>query len=59
MVDSDNSSTQTQAVIVQQVSEPVPTVSPLPDLAGDCAVTVTTFPTAVDECAGTITGATG
>ncbi|WP_233553748.1 HYR-like domain-containing protein [Algoriphagus lacus] len=52
-----NTSTQTQAVIVDDTTAPVPAVAQLPEINGQCAVTVTA-PTANDACAGTITGTT-
>jgi gliding motility-associated-like protein len=53
-----NSVTQTQNILVQDTTEPVPDVASLPDLTGECGVTVTLIPTATDACAGTITGTT-
>ncbi|MFN3758606.1 MAG: T9SS type A sorting domain-containing protein [Algoriphagus aquaeductus] len=52
-----NTSTQTQTVIVDDTTAPVPTVAELPEISGQCAVTVTA-PTANDTCKGTITGTT-
>jgi uncharacterized delta-60 repeat protein len=52
-----NTSTQTQTVIVDDTTAPVPAVAQLPEINGQCAVTVTA-PTANDACAGTITGTT-
>ena len=48
-----NISTQQQTVIVDDVSTPIPDVNPLPDLIGECSVTVSTTPTATDGCGGT------
>ncbi|MFN2380793.1 MAG: gliding motility-associated C-terminal domain-containing protein [Bacteroidales bacterium] len=53
-----NSVSQIQNILVQDTTEPVPDVAVLPDLTGECGVTVTLVPTATDECAGTITGTT-
>lgn len=50
--------TQDQDVVIQDVTAPVPTVSNLSTLTGECSVTVATAPTATDNCAGTITGTT-
>ncbi|MDG1331973.1 MAG: HYR domain-containing protein, partial [Crocinitomicaceae bacterium] len=52
-----NTTTQTQNVVINDVSSPLPTAAPLPDVTGECSVDVMpTAPTAVDACAGTITG---
>jgi hypothetical protein len=40
------------------VTAPVPDVSELPDLSGECSVEVTDTPTATDDCAGVITATT-
>jgi large repetitive protein len=53
-----NASTQTQTVIVDDNTAPVPDVATLPTLTGECSVTVTTTPTATDNCVGTVTGTT-
>lgn len=53
-----NTGTQTQKVIVKDVTKPVADVAALPALSGECGVTVTTRPTATDNCAGTISGST-
>jgi len=53
-----NITTQTQNVIIDDVTAPVPDVAILPDLTGECTVTVATVPTATDNCSGTITGTT-
>lgn len=50
--------TQTQTIIVEDTSAPVPDVAVLPDLTGECAVSVTLTPTATDACMGAITGTT-
>jgi hypothetical protein len=50
--------TQNQTVIINDNLAPVPAVATLAPLAGDCAITVTTIPTAIDNCAGTITATT-
>jgi hypothetical protein len=53
-----NSSTQTQTVIVKDPVPPVPTTGHLPTVTGNCSVTVTTVPTAKDNCDGILTGTT-
>src|SRR5690606_23537872 len=53
-----NVSTQTQSVIVDDVTGPVPDIVTLPAVTGSCSATVTSTPTATDNCAGTITGYT-
>ncbi|SDA89021.1 hypothetical protein SAMN03080617_03136, partial [Algoriphagus alkaliphilus] len=53
-----NTSQQTQTVIVKDVTAPVPTSETLADVIGECAATVTTVPTALDNCQGTILGTT-
>ena len=53
-----NVSTQTQTVIVDDVTAPVADVTSLPDLAGECDVTVSTIPTATDNCAGVLSATT-
>ena len=54
-----NSSTQVQTVTIQDTGVPAPVVTNLPDLTGECSVTVSTIPTASDGCGGTtITGTT-
>ncbi len=53
-----NTATQLQTVVVTDNSAPVPSVSALPVLSGECFVAVTEHPTAADACAGTIIGTT-
>ncbi|HFA50560.1 MAG TPA: HYR domain-containing protein [Bacteroidetes bacterium] len=53
-----NSVTQTQNVIVDDVTAPVPDVMNLPDVTGECSATITVNPTATDNCEGTLTGTT-
>jgi hypothetical protein len=53
-----NIETQTQTVIVKDVTKPVPDVASLPTIRGECSATVTAVPTATDNCAGSITGKT-
>ncbi len=56
--DGINTTQQVQTVQVQDTTPPVPDVSPLPVLTGECPLTVTTIPTATDACAGTVLGTT-
>ncbi|MCI5139516.1 MAG: hypothetical protein D3922_14155, partial [Candidatus Electrothrix sp. AR1] len=37
---------------------PVPDMTPLPQVTGECSATVTATPTATDNCAGSVTGST-
>lgn len=53
-----NSSAQEQTVTVKDVTKPVPDVPTLPDITGECSVSITAKPTAMDNCAGTLTGTT-
>jgi PKD repeat protein len=53
-----NTSTQTQKVVVDDVTKPVPQVANLPMITGACSATVTTIPKANDNCKGVITGTT-
>jgi hypothetical protein len=56
---NSNTSTQTQNVIINDITPPVPTVTNLPELSATCSLTVTTIPTAFDSCTRkTITGST-
>ena len=52
-----NTVTQTQNVVIDDVTAPVPDVATLPDVTGECEVTAPTPPTATDNCvaAGSIT----
>ena len=45
-------------VTVLDQESPVADIALLPDLTGECAVTVTSYPTATDACDGAITGTT-
>lgn len=51
-----NSSTQTQNVVINDVTAPVPNTSTLPNLTSNCSVSSLTPPTATDNCSGIITG---
>ena len=50
-----NTSTQTQNVVIDDVTAPVPDASSLPDVTADCEVTALTSPSATDNCGGTVT----
>ncbi|MGM1057592.1 MAG: HYR domain-containing protein, partial [Bacteroidota bacterium] len=47
---NENFSTQTQTVIVNDITAPVTDVAELPTVTGECAATVTAVPTATDSC---------
>jgi len=54
-----NTTTQTQEVVINDVTPPVPTQASIPLSSSSCTGTVETIPTAVDGCTGaTITGTT-
>ena len=53
-----NTSTQTQNVIIDDVTAPVADTAPLADVTAECSVASLTPPTATDNCEGTITGTT-
>ncbi len=53
-----NSSSQTQTVVVRDDVPPVPDVASLPSIRGECSATVSTAPTATDNCAAGIIGTT-
>ncbi|GLB50763.1 T9SS type A sorting domain-containing protein [Neptunitalea lumnitzerae] len=55
-----NTTTQTQNVIVDDVTAPVPNVTSLPDITMQCEVLPSNipFPLATDNCSGTITATT-
>ena len=53
-----NRSSQLQSVIIDDITAPVPSVTTLPELRSDCALTVTTIPTANDNCSGIVTATT-
>ena len=53
-----NDISQQQQIEVLQDTPPVPNAANLSTVSGQCSVTITTVPTATDNCAGTITGVT-
>ena len=55
---SGNISTQTQNVIINDVTAPVADVTTLSDVTAECSVDALTAPTATDNCEGPITGTT-
>ncbi len=50
-----NTSTQTQNVVIDDITAPVPDVATLSDVTDECSVTSLTDPTATDNCGGTVT----
>ncbi len=50
-----NTVTQTQNVIIDDVTDPVPVLGVLPTITAECTVVALTPPTATDNCGGTIT----
>jgi len=53
-----NISSQTQKIIIDDVTPPVPHLATLPDLVGECYVAVNNPPSAIDNCKGAIAGKT-
>jgi len=53
-----NTTTQTQNVVVDDLTAPVADIPALADVTGECDATVTSVPTATDNCAGALTGTT-
>jgi hypothetical protein len=53
-----NSTMATQAVLMDDVTDPIPDLALLPDAIGQCSVNSITPPTATDNCSGTLTGIT-
>ena len=51
-----NTVTQTQDVVIDDVTVPVADVTTLSDVTAECSVTSLTAPTATDNCAGALTG---
>ena len=51
-----NTSTQTQNVVIDDITGPVADVATLSNITSECSVTSLTGPTASDNCAGSITG---
>lgn len=53
-----NSVDQTQTVIIEDQTPPVPDLNVLPPLTANCELTISTPPTATDNCEGSITAIT-
>lgn len=51
--------TNTITVVVGDTTKPIPDVTPLPTITGNCTTVVSTVPTATDNCAGIINATTG
>ncbi|GAB5418199.1 MAG: hypothetical protein Crog4KO_28300 [Crocinitomicaceae bacterium] len=51
-----NTSSQTQNVVLNDVTAPVADLGSLPDLTAQCEITSLTPPTATDNCLGTVAG---
>ncbi|MCT4559892.1 MAG: HYR domain-containing protein, partial [Crocinitomicaceae bacterium] len=51
-----NSATQTQNVVINDNTAPVPNQTNLTDISAACEVNSLTAPTAIDNCSGTVTG---
>jgi hypothetical protein len=56
--DNGNYDSAYQVINVGDNIAPVPTVASLSQITGQCGVTITNYPTATDNCAGTITATT-
>ena len=54
-----NSVSAPQNVIIDDITNPVPSLALLPDVLSECAVFALTAPMASDNCGGTIVGFTG
>ncbi len=50
-----NTSTQTQNVVIDDITAPVPDLVSLPDLTDACSIASLTAPTATDNCMGSVT----
>ena len=55
---ANNSSSQTQNIIINDTIAPVPDATNLPDVSEECSVASLPAPTATDNCAGSVTGTT-
>ena len=55
---SGNTVSQNQQVVVSDTAPPVPNLTTLPNITGQCNVSVSVFPTATDACQGAITATT-
>ena len=52
---SGNASTQTQNIVIDDVTAPVADIATLADVTAECEVTALTDPTATDNCGGIVT----
>ncbi|PWK17434.1 hypothetical protein LX78_02767, partial [Xanthomarina spongicola] len=50
-----NTTTQNQNVIIDDVTDPTPSLGSLPNITAECSVTSLTAPTATDNCGGSVT----
>lgn len=53
-----NTTSQTQDIVISDVTAPIPDVASLPNLTNQCTVNTLTPPTATDNCSGSIVGTT-
>jgi gliding motility-associated-like protein len=53
-----NTLTQSQNLIIDDITTPVPVITDLPDIHADCSFTINEIPTAADNCKGVISAAT-
>ncbi|NOQ70641.1 MAG: HYR domain-containing protein [Crocinitomix sp.] len=53
--ENGNEITQTQDVVIDDITGPTPDVDPLDDVTAECEVTSLTDPTATDNCGGPVT----
>jgi hypothetical protein len=53
-----NTSTQTQQVVIDDVTAPIPDVATLLDVTGECSINTVSPPTATDNCGAIIIGTT-
>lgn len=53
-----NTTTQTQNITVYDLTAPIPDLASLPVLSAPCTYTISSFPTATDNCDGVIIGST-
>jgi hypothetical protein len=51
-----NITTQNQNIMIDDQTNPIANIVTLPDITSECSVTSLTAPTAMDNCAGTISG---
>jgi hypothetical protein len=51
-----NTSTQTQDVVIEDTTVPIPDLASLPDINSECEIMDLTAPTATDSCTGSIVG---